>query len=339
MRDFIIANLYDVCLDEVEGKTHIRDISQKYKENEECIVADNDKQFVKTMKKTIKSIKFSIDYFGEKVADEESGNNLILKHIESGDPFCAVRYGAVEARCLDKWMRGEKYSEYNKTSIKEAAGFFPNEDTMIDLFCEIYSNAARDADILAVWGVKGEKNFVKKFSNKAKLIRILSLEPYFFEHPWSSAMRDKKVLIIHPFSDTIREQLTIKNKLFVDENVLPDFKAVYFIKAVQSNAGEVTSYTTWFDALDFMKSEISKVDFDIAIIGAGAYGLALAAYCKQLNKQAIQMAGATQLLFGVKGKRWEERPEYQRLFNEYWVRPSILETPSGKNKVEGGSYW
>ena len=138
---------------------------------------------------------------------------------------------------------------------------------------------------------------MKKYSPNAKLIRILSLEPYFFAQPWSSAMRNKKILVIHPFVDTIREQLKIKNKLFVDENVLPDFKNVSFIKAVQSNAGEVTAYSNWFEALEYMKSEISKVDFDIAIIGAGAYGLPLAAYCKQLNKQAIQMAGATQILF------------------------------------------
>lgn len=302
-------------------------------------MADNDKKIIKKIKRAIKSIKFSIDYFGKKVSDEDSGNDLILKCIESGVPFCAVRYGAVEARCLDKWMRGERYSEYNKTSIHEAAGFFPNEDAMIDLFCKTYSKAATEADILAVWGVKGEKNYVKKYSPNAKLIRILSLEPYFFAQPWSSAMRNKKILVIHPFVDTIREQLKIKNKLFVDENVLPDFKNVSFIKAVQSNAGEVTAYSNWFEALEYMKSEISKVDFDIAIIGAGAYGLPLAAYCKQLNKQAIQMAGATQILFGVKGKRWEERPEYQKIFNEYWVRPSMSETPVGKNKVEGGSYW
>ena len=46
--------------------------------------------------------------------------------------------------------------------------------------------------------------------------------------------------------------------------------------------------------------------FDVAIIGCGAYGMPLAAMLKQAGKQAIHLGGATQLLFGIKGKRWEE---------------------------------
>ncbi|MCD7883766.1 MAG: hypothetical protein LUI87_08725 [Lachnospiraceae bacterium] len=81
------------------------------------------------------------------------------------------------------------------------------------------------------------------------------------------------------------------------------------------------------------------MDFDVAIIGAGAYGLPLAAYCKERGAQAIQMSGATQILFGIKGKRWDDHPFISSLYNEYWVRPNESETPPLKQKVEGGSYW
>ena len=56
-----------------------------------------------------------------------------------------------------------------------------------------------------------------------------------------------------------------------------------------------------------------KIDFDVAIIGCGAYGFPLAAKLKQAGKQAIHLAGATQLLFGIKGKRWEEY-QFQKRF-------------------------
>lgn len=111
------------------------------------------------------------------------------------------------------------------------------------------------------------------------------------------------------------------------------------IRAVQSIAGEKTEYATWFDALEFMQNQISECDFDLAIIGAGAYGLPLAAYCKIIGKQAIQMSGATQLLFGIKGKRWDEHPVISKMYNEYWTRPDDKETPTQKAEVEGGSYW
>ena len=98
-------------------------------------------------------------------------------------------------------------------------------------------------------------------------------------------------------------------------------------------------FLTWFDALDYMKSEVDKVEFHIAIVGAGAYGLPLSAYIKSLGKQVIQMAGSTQLLFGIKGNRWDGHPIISQLYNEHWVRTSIIETPPQAERVEGGSYW
>ena len=49
------------------------------------------------------------------------------------------------------------------------------------------------------------------------------------------------------------------------------------------------------------------------------------------------MSGATQLLFGIKGKRWDDHPIISKLYNDAWVRPE--ETLAHKEKVEGGSYW
>ena len=124
--------------------------------------------------------------------------------------------------------------------------------------------------------------------------------------------------------------------VFPGTAILPEFASLTCIQAVQSIAGEKTEYATWFDALAFMQNQISECDFDVAIIGAGAYGLPLAAYCKKIGKQAIQMSGATQLLFGIKGKRWDEHPFISNLYNDAWIRPNSNETPTQKSKVEGG---
>lgn len=54
-----------------------------------------------------------------------------------------------------------------------------------------------------------------------------------------------------------------------------------------------------------MKKKISTIDFDIASIGCGAYGLPLAGFImEELHKKAIYMGGGTQWLFGIKGRRW-----------------------------------
>ena len=58
----------------------------------------------------------------------------------------------------------------------------------------------------------------------------------------------------------------------------------------------------------------------------------------------MHLGGATQLLFGIRGKRWEDENynkqyNYSALMNEYWVRPSEDEIPDGAKKVEGACYW
>lgn len=67
--------------------------------------------------------------------------------------------------------------------------------------------------------------------------------------------------------------------------MLPEFASMQTIKAVQSIAGNPVGFSTWFEALDWMKSEIDKKDFDIALLGCGAYGVPLAAHIKQNGKK------------------------------------------------------
>ena len=86
--------------------------------------------------------------------------------------------------------------------------------------------------------------------------------------------------------------------------------------------------------------EVSKLDFDIAIIGAGAYGLPLASFIKSLGKKAVHLGGVTQMLFGIKGKRWDQScSQYPLYYNKYWTSPLPDEIPNNHRLVEGGCYW
>lgn len=85
-----------------------------------------------------------------------------------------------------------------------------------------------------------------------------------------------------------------------------------------------------------MEDEIRQKDFDIALLGCGAYGFPLAAYIKSLGKQAIHVGGPLQLYFGIRGKRWTDRNFYS---NEFWTSPSVDERPRNIERVEDGCYW
>ena len=133
-----------------------------------------------------------------------------------------------------------------------------------------------------------------------------------------------------------------KRKLLFKNNLLPDFD-LKTIKAVTSFLDEKTEFKTWFDALDSMKKQMDQIDYDIALIGCGAYGFNLAAHAKKSGKKSVHLGGALQILFGIIGSRFENPIVgdgiYLKLFNEHWVRPSNEERPKSHNSLESGAYW
>lgn len=74
-------------------------------------------------------------------------------------------------------------------------------------------------------------------------------------------------------------------------------------------------------------------------IGAGAYGLSLASYIKDLGKKVIHLGVAIQMLFRVYGQRWAIHPDFQNIINEHWTKPTPNEKPKNAAKVENACYW
>ena len=164
------------------------------------------------------------------------------------------------------------------------------------------------------------------------------LDPFLVANPWTAYLHKKKVLIVHPFAETIEKQYKIRHLLFADPQVLPSFQ-LRTLKTVQSIAGNNTGFSDWNTALISMKKDIDRMDFDIALVSGGSYGLPISAYIKSKGKCAIHMGGSLQILFGIKGKRWDAIPATSSLYNEWWVRPATNETVINKEQVEDGCYW
>lgn len=223
-----------------------------------------------------------------------------------------------------------------KLTMSNNAGFFPTDDHALSLFAEKILRDVSEVDILGSW--LEEETQLLKFMPRTKFVPLPALEPYYHPDLWSQSLAGKRVLVIHPFAESINRQYQNHRLLFKDPRVLPDFDLVT-LKAVQSIAGTQVAFASWFDALREMCEKINEIDFDIAIIGAGAYSFPLAAYVKRIGKKSVHLGGATQILFGIKGKRWDSWPFFQQLYNEHWVRPSPAETPENFQFIETGCYW
>lgn len=231
-------------------------------------------------------------------------------------------------------------------TLRDYSGVFPANAEICAKFAQMMLEDITLIDILGSW-CRDEAFLIDRLP-KAELVDLLCLEPYLAKNPWSRALEGKNVVVVHPFSQQIEYQYkTNREKLFEDERVLPLFE-LRTVTAVQSLGGENSKFQTWFDALEWMKCEIDKAPYDIVIIGCGAYGLPLAAHCKRTGHKAIHLAGATQLLFGIKGGRWEDphyfenkvgTGTYVKMFNEHWIRPGEFGKPKNANQVEGACYW
>lgn len=300
---------------------------------------DNDKTIKKIIVKVLKKTLFNINYKNINVYNETNGNELIRNSIMNDGPLMISRFGATEIDCINSYVKNTNYTEKTKKRINELSGVYPNTKENLDKFSEFYLKCSKSIDILALWGIINEKYYVKNYCSESKFIRPVSLEPYYFNNPWSEALEDKKVLVIHPFKKSIQIQYAKREFLFKNNMILPKFKSLDIVKAVQSIAGQKTEFGNWFDAYDYMCNEISNKDFDIAIIGAGAYGLPLSSFVKSIGKKAIHLGGPTQILFGIKGKRWDNHKIISQLYNDYWIRPCEEEIPVNCTKVEGGTYW
>lgn len=270
----------------------------------------------------------------------DAANAEISRKILDGKPMMVARYGSVELYGLEIFdLEYVPKYEIALHTLTVNAGFFPGNVESGKKFARVLTEASRKVDLLAFWNMFREEYYIKHLmSLDTGLIPLRFLEPWFSDHPWTKALAGKKVLVIHPYAETIEKQYMKREKLFKNHDILPEFQ-LHTLKAVQSMGGECEAFDTWFDALDWMTEEALKIEFDVALIGCGAYGMPLAARIKDAGRQAIHMGGVLQILFGIKGKRWDTDPVVSKLYNDAWVRPDDKDKPKVADKVEGGCYW
>lgn len=279
----------------------------------------------------------------------ENANKWIMEGLTSDAPYMIGRLGGFElgvaiasktpVNLQNIWrlIKGQiviiGWNKKTSASFCNNAGFFPNDKKLFIRFGNLMEQDIPLCDILASYWV-GEKFFGNLLQN-AKKIKPIDLEPFHHTTPWTKALQNKKVLIIHPYKDSIQHQWENRDRLFPNRDFLPEFD-LQIIKAVQSAAGNPCGFKDWFEALDYMKHEIEQRNFDIALIGCGAYGFHLAAHVKRLGKKAVHLGGVLQILFGIMGRRWEGKYPF---VNDYWIRPLQSDMIQNAKSIENGCYW
>lgn len=299
------------------------------------------------------------------IEDPEEASRVIYELLSNNQPCMIARFGSTELNAISNYKGIKEYKNniigfikgtspqwwWNSKGLEEifsCSGFFPATIENVSKFSEMMIEIMPLVDILGTW--RPQELFFQKELRNSQFIALRLLEPFWSKQPWTKALENKKILVIHPFAEAISKQYNQREVLFNNPTMLPQFKDFHVIKAVQSLGGDDKRFSDWFEALDWMKNEMDKIDYEICLIGCGAYGFPLAAYAKKQGKKAIHLGGSLQLLFGIKGKRWEDPNygvkewgipygSYSSLMNKYWIRPSKEGQSKNAMQVEGGCYW
>lgn len=271
--------------------------------------------------------------------NNEDGNQLIKEYIKTNKIFTVGRVGSGEVLSAYMYDKGVQIPQPISNLLKNNAGVYGND---IDSFCNEYLNAIKSSDIQVVWPMFNIKiaqdTLFDKYCPNAIKSENRCVEPFYFDDPWSYELRGKKVLVINPFSESIKKQYQNRQQLWENSKILPEFNLITY-KSIQSICDN-GPHSSWSESLRAMKDDISNIDFDIALLGCGAYGMPLGTFIKnELNKPSIYVGGGLQILFGIKGKRWEAHDEISLFFNEHWVRPFDREKVRNYKILEGGCYW
>ncbi|WP_051335541.1 hypothetical protein [Methylocapsa acidiphila] len=273
---------------------------------------------------------------------------ILAAALREGRPLAAGKLGFTELLALNHFLQRSEarahhqepapYPRYAFETLYINSGVFPQDDESYDRFGAVYQAAVENIDVLVSWGLAGENKIFNTLARNATLAHRESFEAYFSDDPWTANLEGKRVIVVSPFVDTIRQQYARRTLLWQDQRVLPEF-TLLTIRAPFSAGLVPPKHPDWIAAVNDLKAQMDALDYDAVLIGAGAFSLPLATHAKLRGKVGVHLGGVLQILFGVYGNRWKEDKQFQQFFNDYWVRPQQTETPQDVDKNENACYW
>lgn len=292
-------------------------------------------------------------------SDNEKLFNYIQRKFENGENFIIPRISSVENNYAvygrlyrDKELSFEEINSYyldTKHIMKNNAGIKLSNMKSVVKYSDMYLSAFDKCEVYGDWEPHGAYYQCIRQSHEWMSTTYLRKAPvwsynfdvfhFIFSNPWTRALKGKRILLITPFIESIKDKLD-KRELIYGIDLFPECTFT-FLKPPQTHAGnESREFDVELEDF-FTKLEEVKNDFDIALVSAGGYGNPIISKIYDLGKSAIYGGGTLQMFFGVLGQRWlVERPDVLKLFmNSNWSRPRTTEKPKDCKNIENGCYW
>jgi hypothetical protein len=297
---------------------------------------------------------------GPPLLTQREGAVWLAAQIASRKVFAAGKLGSSELEAIWFWLamrRGDtKYPYVSdiKKNMTVNAGLFPATDEAIDDWVQhMVSEVLPALDGLAEWNTINpvqESQVLNAFAGKTKRFPGRSLEPYYegdAASRWTFRIPDRtRIAVVSPFADSISANGSRMDAIWPTTPVWNPGTTLHTVKAhyspylsPENTWSETILSGGWRAAVQALVDGVVATGAKVALVGAGALSLPVVAALKKRGIAAIHTGGATQIMFGVKGRRWETHSIISTFFNTAWTSPMPSEVPSNASSVERGCYW
>ena len=285
------------------------------------------------------------------------GGGVLSQRIYSGIPFVAGKMGTSEFDALHWFVtqNGTPFPRDIRRNMMINAGLFSNGSDCVQEWCHYMMENFHLLDEVALWNpIKPveERYFLQQYVPQVKkFLPLRSLEPFYQDLPenrWSLAI-ETPFCVVSPFVETIENQWSKRDMLF--PFLLWSSKAKFSggvctgYSPLICETDEVCSWPThileqgWRAGVNFVVDSCVATGAKFVLVGAGALSLPICFELKKSGLSAIHTGGGTQIIFGIRGRRWLSHSVISQFFNENWVSPQASEVPSAGNVIEGGCYF
>lgn len=278
--------------------------------------------------------------YQKKILDSAEVNRQLLEKLNDREPFAVTRNGMWETGILVKIQRDLLWHTDTAAGMDDVYSGKAERIRYYRLTSELMPNA----DYVVNWfNINMESYFYKQFIEKCPNMQFCEddgVSNFFLKdrNSWIYGIERKKVLVVSPFVEYMEMQYKKKDLLWEGIRI-PEFE-LHTVKGIFWYYGyKDPRFRSWFEALDYLYKECMKQDFDIALLSCSTFSTPLALMLKEQGKQAVHVGGPLQLMFGIKGRRWDQY--FTDTYNEHWIELPEDTKPGDVDNLdmEGGSYW
>jgi hypothetical protein len=155
------------------------------------------------------------------------------------------------------------------------------------------------------------------------VVENIILDDYTLFRAFSAALVGKTVLVVSPFAESIAANFHRRHSFFKQNYAYPEFELKLLNTPITYSGLPSDLYPDidWFATMGSLRAELSRIEFDIALLSCGSYAMPLGVHIERnLRRKAVYVGGVLQIFFGIMGRRYGKF-YLDQIYSENFIYP------------------